>query len=85
MPPLADDFRAHRLGLQWRFYDAAPDETSRTGYDGQGLLLTAKGTGPADCSPLTCVAGDISYQAELAFELLDGAVRLRHFGYRSLG
>jgi xylan 1,4-beta-xylosidase len=73
LPPLSDDFRADRLGLQWRFFDAAPDEASRACYDGQGLLLAAKGMGLADCSPLTCMAGDTSYQAELAFEVLDDA------------
>jgi xylan 1,4-beta-xylosidase len=73
LPPLSDDFSEDRLGLQWRFFDAAPDDLPRARYNGQGLLLAGKGSGLADCSPLTCVTGDPSYQAELEFEVHDGA------------
>jgi xylan 1,4-beta-xylosidase len=69
LPALSDDFRSSRLGSRWQFFDAAPGEMQRLHFDDQGLLLTAKGSGLADCSPLTCVADDASYEAELAFEL----------------
>ncbi|MDR7299292.1 xylan 1,4-beta-xylosidase [Pelomonas aquatica] len=71
---LSDDFTRDRLGTQWSFFDAAPDELRRAHYDGAGLLLRGKGTGLADCSPLTCTVGDHSYEAELDFELI-GAVQ----------
>ncbi|MEO6280491.1 family 43 glycosylhydrolase [Roseateles sp.] len=71
--PLSDDFSSDRLGLQWSFFNAAPDELHRARYDGAGLLLRGKGTSLADCSPLTCVVGDRSYVAEVEFELTGAA------------
>jgi len=73
-PTLCDDFSRNRLGLQWSFFDAAPDELQRAHYDDRGLVLRGKGAGLHDCSPLTCLVGDHSYVAELDFEL-DGAVQ----------
>lgn len=73
-PTPSDDFSPERLGLQWSFFDAAAGELRRARYDGRGLLLRGKGTGPADCSPLTCLVGDHDYEAELDFEL-DGAAQ----------
>ncbi|CAM4089537.1 family 43 glycosylhydrolase [Roseateles saccharophilus] len=72
--PLSDDFRQNRLGLQWSFFDAGPGELLRARYADDGLLLRGKGSGPHDCSPLTCRVGDHSYVAELDFEL-DGTVQ----------
>ncbi|MDR7267409.1 xylan 1,4-beta-xylosidase [Pelomonas saccharophila] len=73
-PTLSDDFSQNRIGLQWSFFDAAPDELRRAHYDDRGLVLRGKGMGLQDCSPLTCLVGDHSYVAELDFEL-DGAVQ----------
>ena len=73
-PSLSDDFSCNRLGLQWSFFDAAPDELERARYSDRGLLLRGKGTGLHDCSPLTCLVGDHSYVAELEIEL-QGAVQ----------
>lgn len=73
-PPLCDDFSRNRLGVQWSFYDAVPGELARAHYDGTGLVLRGRGTGLRDCSPLTCVASDSSYEAEIDFEL-DGAAQ----------
>ena len=71
---LSDDFTRDRLGVQWSFFDAAADELQRARYDGAGgLVLRGKGTGPADCSPLTCSVGDRSYEAELEFEVMGSA------------
>jgi xylan 1,4-beta-xylosidase len=71
---LSDDFCDDRLGRQWSFFDAAPGELHRARYDGGGLVLQGKGTGLADCSPLTCLVGDYGYVAELDFEL-EGSVQ----------
>ncbi|MGQ3096317.1 MAG: family 43 glycosylhydrolase, partial [Roseateles sp.] len=73
LPGLSDDFSANRLGIQWRFLDAGPEELQRARYDAHGLCLAGKGSSLADCSPLTCVAVDASYEAELDFELIDDA------------
>ena len=73
-PALSDDFSQDRLGLQWSFFDGAAGELQRARYDGAGLVLRGKGTGLADCSPLTCLVGDHDYEAELDFEL-DGAAQ----------
>ncbi|WP_457356518.1 family 43 glycosylhydrolase [Roseateles sp. P5_D6] len=71
---LSDDFTHDRLGLQWTFQDATPEDLQRARYDGTGLTLRGKGTGLSDCSPLTCLAGDRSYTAEIEFEL-EGAAQ----------
>jgi xylan 1,4-beta-xylosidase len=67
--PLSDDFRHSKMGLQWNFYSPAQDEMSRLAYGAGGLRLAARGRSPADSSPLTCIMGDRSYQAEIALEL----------------
>ena len=70
---LSDDFTRNRLGVQWSFFDPAADELLRARYDGGGLLLRGKGTTLPDCSPLTCLVGDRSYEAELEFEVSGAA------------
>lgn len=67
--PLSDDFRHGRLGLQWSFFDAAPGELQRARYDCDGLVLRGKGRGLQDCSPLTCLPQDRSYEAEIEFDV----------------
>jgi xylan 1,4-beta-xylosidase len=66
---LSDDFSRNRLGLQWSFFDPAADELQRARYEEGSLLLRAKGTTPADCSPLTCIVGDRSYEASVELEI----------------
>ncbi|RZJ85530.1 MAG: xylan 1,4-beta-xylosidase [Massilia sp.] len=69
VPALSDDFSGQRIGMQWSFFDAGPDEMRRACQTNGGLLLAGKGNGLADCSPLTCVAADHDYEAELEFEV----------------
>jgi xylan 1,4-beta-xylosidase len=79
--PLSDDFSCDRLGLQWRFFEPAVDERQRARYDGAGLLLQGKGRTLSDCSPLTCVVSDRSYEAEIEFEpsgVAQGGLALFH-------
>jgi len=71
---LSDDFTRNRLGVQWSFFDAAADELQRVRYDDAGLLLRAKGTALRDCSPLICLPGERSYEAEIEFEV-EGAAQ----------
>lgn len=70
--PLSDDFSSNRFGLQWAFYDPAPDEMKRVRYGNRELFVAGKGTEPSDCSPITCISGDQSYRIEMDVEV-DGA------------
>jgi beta-xylosidase len=70
---LADDFSSNRLGTLWSFYDPGPDEQSRFRTERGVLHLTAKGTHPADCSPLCLPAGDPAYEVETEIEISGGA------------
>jgi xylan 1,4-beta-xylosidase len=62
---LSDDFRGDKLGLQWSFHAPGPDEAARLRFTGAGLVLRGKGRSLADCSPLTCVVGDLSYEVSV--------------------
>ena len=66
---LSDDFASGKLGLQWSFSAPAADEMRRLRFENQALVLQAKGTTPADCSPLACIPGDRSYEASVVLEL----------------
>lgn len=70
----SDDFRVPALGDRWTFHAPGKDEARRARFGEQGLLLTARGTGPHDGSPLTNPVGDRSYEASVELELLDGAM-----------
>ncbi len=69
--PLSDDFSTDRFGLQWSFYDPAPDERERLTRRDGGMLLRGKGRTPGDSSPLTCIVGDQSYEIEVGVEVDD--------------
>lgn len=70
--PLSDDFSTNRLGKLWAFYNPGPDEDARFRLTAGGLALAAKGTGPADGSPLCFVNGDLAYEVEADIELGEG-------------
>jgi xylan 1,4-beta-xylosidase len=71
--PLSDDFAAEAFGTRWAFYDPGPDERARARLESGALVLSAKGSAPRDCSPLTCVAGDRAYTCEVEIETEAGA------------
>jgi xylan 1,4-beta-xylosidase len=66
---LSDDFSGRKFGVQWSLFDSKPEEMRRVNYEAYGLRLAAKGSSPADSSPLTCLAGDRSYVAEVTVDL----------------
>jgi xylan 1,4-beta-xylosidase len=66
---LSDDFSGRKFGVQWSLFDSKPEEMRRVNYEARGLRLAAKGSSPADSSPLTCLAGDRSYVAEVTVDL----------------
>jgi beta-xylosidase len=70
---LSDDFSSNKFGIQWSFYDPSPAEMQRLRHEDASLVLRGKGTGPADCSPLTFIAGDLAYQVQVECELVGSA------------
>ncbi|HST92307.1 MAG TPA: family 43 glycosylhydrolase, partial [Brevundimonas sp.] len=68
-PGLSDDFSQDRFGVQWSFHDPKTEEAGRAVLDQGSLRLKGRGTSPADSSPLTCLVGDRSYEAEIGLEL----------------
>jgi xylan 1,4-beta-xylosidase len=68
--PLSDRFDGTALGSQWAFHAPGPAEHGRVTLDGSSLRLAAKGTGPADSSPLCVLAGDHAYEVTVTIEPL---------------
>jgi xylan 1,4-beta-xylosidase len=70
---LSDDFSTDRFGTLWRFHKPKADELTRVKRDGGALLLAAKGSSPADCSPLTMLPSDRAYEVHVGVEPVGGA------------
>lgn len=68
---LSDDFSKNRIGTLWTFVRPAGNEMSRVSFDNASLLLSGKGTNFAECSPLTCIPVDRSYEVSVEAELVD--------------
>jgi beta-xylosidase len=66
--PLSDDFSTNRMGIQWAFYKGGDADRSRFAYRQGALVLAAKGTSPADSSPLSFVTGDHAYEVEVEID-----------------
>lgn len=65
---LSDDFSTSKMGSQWSFYKGTVTDKDRYRYEGGALVLKAKGTTPADSSPLGCVVGDQAYEVEVEID-----------------
>ncbi|MHA6720646.1 family 43 glycosylhydrolase [Sphingomonas sp. RS6] len=70
--PLSDDFARLELGRKWNFFRPAPDEAARARVADGALVLAARGTAPANSSPLMLTAGDLAYRFECDVELGEG-------------
>jgi xylan 1,4-beta-xylosidase len=70
---LSDDFSANKFGTQWRFHKPGADELKRARLEQHALIVTAKGTGPADCSPMTFSAADRAYEFQVSLDAIDAA------------
>ena len=70
--PLSDDFSSGQIGPQWAFFAPGPDEYERLSVNHGALEIQAKGSGPADASPLTFIAGDLAYEVETMIERTPG-------------
>ena len=66
---LSDDFSTDKLGVQWAFYDPGPQERARLRRAAGTLVLAAKGSTPADSSPLCFVVGDQHYRVSVDIEI----------------
>lgn len=66
---LSDDFSANKFGVQWSFYDPAPNEMQRVRYSEGALRIAGKGTQPHDCSPLSFIAGDQAYAVSVQIDI----------------
>ena len=71
--PFSDDFSSDRIGVQWAFYDPGEDYLKRYRYENGSLVVKGKGQSPSDCSPLTFITGDHSYQMEVEIEISGNA------------
>ncbi|MEV7633968.1 family 43 glycosylhydrolase [Pseudarthrobacter enclensis] len=69
---LSDDFSHPRFGVQWSFHAPSKEEYRRASL-GDGLVLTASGSSPADTSPVTCIVGDHRYEVTVEVEVGEGA------------
>jgi beta-xylosidase len=65
---LSDDFSTSRMGTQWGFYKGSTTDRERYRYEAGTLVLEAKGTSPADSSPLSFVVGDHAYEIEVEID-----------------
>lgn len=66
-----DDFAQLELGRRWAFHAPSPGEAERVRMD-DGLVLSGKGTSPADTSPLAMLTGDHSYEIEVDVAVAPG-------------
>jgi beta-xylosidase/acetyl esterase/lipase len=64
----SDDFSTDRMGLQWSFYKGSVADRDRYRYESNSLVLKAKGTSPADSSPLWFVTGDHAYEVQVEID-----------------
>lgn len=68
--PLSDNFSTECLGIQWTFWKEYAPEALKMG-NGK-LIITAKGTSPADARMLLTTATDTSYVAQVDVSVADG-------------
>lgn len=66
--PFSDDFSTDCMGVQWSFYKGTDADRRRYRYEDGRLVLKAKGTSPADASPLWFVTGDHAYEVEVEID-----------------
>jgi beta-xylosidase len=70
---LSDDFSTSKMGVQWSFYTGTETDRDRYRYENKTLVLKARGTTPADSSPLWFVCGDHAYEVEVTIDIDPGA------------
>jgi len=66
-------FSPTMFGTKLQFYMPQAGYLDRARLEGDTLVMTGQGTGPADASPLLFVAGDRSYEVRLEVEIVGAA------------
>ena len=66
---LSDDFSTNKFGVQWSFFNPGPSEMDRARYQNKSLVIKGKGSSVANCSPLTMLVGDKSYEASIELDI----------------
>jgi xylan 1,4-beta-xylosidase len=66
-------FTPAKMGVQWSFYKGTDTDAARYRFENGALVLKAKGTTPADSSPLWFVAGDHAYRIQVEIDIDPGA------------
>jgi beta-xylosidase len=56
------------MGSLWGFYKGTAADSGRYRYENKSLVLKAQGSGPADASPLSLIAGDQAYEISIEIE-----------------
>ncbi|KAJ3114188.1 hypothetical protein HK100_001736 [Physocladia obscura] len=77
--PYSDDFSTNKFGIQWGFYNSSKSQEAaiRHRYEADtttgktSLVVSGKGTGPADADPLTFKTGDRAYEVTVKITLLN--------------
>jgi xylan 1,4-beta-xylosidase len=69
---LNDNFEGHELKPQWKFFGEY--DTARFHQSKNGLVIHAKGTSVADCSPLLCIPSHHSYIAQVELFIEGNAI-----------
>jgi beta-xylosidase len=69
----SDNFASNKMGVQWSFYKGTDTDRDRYRYENGSLVLRARGTTPADSSPLWFVCGDHAYEVEVEIDIDPGA------------
>lgn len=69
----SDDFSTSKMGVQWSFYNGQEADRERYRYENGSLVVKARGTSPADSSPLWFVNGDHAYEMEVEIDIDPGA------------
>jgi xylan 1,4-beta-xylosidase len=68
---LSDDFTGNKFGVQWSFHNPGPEEMKRVQLESGSLTIAGKGKSPSNCSPLTFIVGDLSYEVIVALDILE--------------
>lgn len=63
--PLSGGFFPEHLGLTWSLFESVEAPASRMRFEGGAVTLAGRGQAPQHSSPLTLLAGDRDYEAEV--------------------
>lgn len=66
---LSGPLAASIWGLTFPMFAAEDDDLDRVSFDGDDLVVAAKGTSPADCNPLGAIASNDRYELSVEIEL----------------